>query len=127
MLRGRYKILAANCVTHAQVSVNPSNMQMGYHTDWASGFPFEQLGLPDNYVRALPALWAFGFEYDPGFLRLAESGVYRGVELAEDNLRRSAAESGLPPVAYRKMLQKRYRERLAELRRSNAGEGDELE
>lgn len=50
MLRSRYAIPAANCVTHAQVSVNPSNMRVGYHTDWASSFPFEELGLPDNYA-----------------------------------------------------------------------------
>jgi hypothetical protein len=61
MLRSRYQISAENCVTHAQVSVNPSNMQVGYHTDWAAGFPFEALGLPDNYELALPSLWAFGF------------------------------------------------------------------
>ncbi len=127
MLRGRYGILAANCVTHAQVSVNPSNMRMGYHTDWASSFPFAQLGLPDNYARASPALWAFGFEYDPGFPHLAETGVYRGIELAEDSLRKNAAEFGLAPAAYRKMLQTRYRKRLAEVRRSHAGEGDGLE
>jgi hypothetical protein len=124
MLRGRYGISAANCVTHAQVSVNPSNMRMGYHTDWASNFPFAQLGLPDNYARASPALWAFGFECDSGFPHLAETGVYRGIELAEDSLRKNAAEFGLAPAAYRKMLQKRYRARLAEVRRSNAGEGD---
>jgi hypothetical protein len=124
MLRGRYGILAANCVTHAQVSVNPSNMRMGYHTDWASNFPFAQLGLPDNYARASPALWAFGFECDPSSSHLAETEVYRGVELAEDSLRKSAAEFGLAPAAYRQMLQQRYRERLAEVRRSNTGEGD---
>ena len=50
MLRSRYKIPGRNCVTHAQVSVNPSNMQIGYHVDWASIFPFEKLGLPDNYA-----------------------------------------------------------------------------
>jgi hypothetical protein len=124
MLRGRYGILAANCVTHAQVSVNPSNMRMGYHTDWASNFPFAQLGLPDNYARASPALWAFGFEYDPGFPHLAETGVYRGIELAEASLLENAAEFGLTPAAYRKMLQNRYRARLAEVRHSHAGEGD---
>jgi len=26
------------CVTHAQVSVNPANMLIGYHTDWAEIF-----------------------------------------------------------------------------------------
>ena len=66
----------------------------------------------------------FGFEFDPGFPHLVETGVYRGVELAEDSLRKNAAEFGLAPAAYRKMLRKRYRERLAEVRRAHAGEGD---
>jgi len=38
MLRKRYGIPAGNCVTHAQVSVNPSNLLIGYHIDWASSF-----------------------------------------------------------------------------------------
>src|SRR5581483_9095027 len=67
MLRDRYRIPAANCVTHGQVSVNPDNAQAGYHTDWASGFPYEQIGLPNNYAQALPAVWAFGFQAGPGF------------------------------------------------------------
>jgi len=50
MLRSRYSIAAENCVTHAQVSVNPSNMQLSYHVDWAAAFSFAALGLPDNYA-----------------------------------------------------------------------------
>ena len=38
MLRGKYAIAAENCVTHAQVSVNPDNMRIGWHTDWGSRF-----------------------------------------------------------------------------------------
>jgi hypothetical protein len=68
VLRSRYRIDPANCVTHAQVSVNPANYQIGYHTDWASSFPFERLGLPDNYDRPLPSLALFGFEYDSAFV-----------------------------------------------------------
>ena len=77
MLRGRYGISAGNCVTHAQVSVNPKNMRVGFHTDWASSFPFAQLGLPDNYARPLPALTAFGFEYDAAFAQSAGDAVVR--------------------------------------------------
>src|SRR5271155_2653442 len=32
MLRARYQIAAANCVAHAQVSVNPMNRRAGFHT-----------------------------------------------------------------------------------------------
>ncbi len=109
MLRARYRIPAANCVTHAQVSVNPSNMRVGYHTDWASNFPFEQLGLPNNYERAPPALVEFGFEYDPAFLSWAGTHLHAGVALAEETVRRRAAEAGLRLPAYRKLLRERYR------------------
>lgn len=109
MLRARYKIPAANCVTHAQVSVNPSNMRGGYHTDWASGFPFEQLGLPDNYARPLAALVEFGFEYDPAFLHWAGRRLHAGAALAEEIVRRRASEAGLRLPAYRKLLRERYR------------------
>jgi N-acetyl-anhydromuramyl-L-alanine amidase AmpD len=71
MLRACYGIAAANCVTHAQVSVNPSNYRIGYHTDWASSFPFERLGLPDNYRLPLPSIALFGFQYDATFVSRA--------------------------------------------------------
>lgn len=115
MLRVRYRIPAGNCVTHAQVSVNPSNMRVGYHTDWASSFPFEQVGLPDNYTEPLPALWACGFEYDPAFLRSGGSRLYDGVAMAEEKVRRAAAEARLPVVQYRKLLRKQYQEKTAAL------------
>jgi hypothetical protein len=120
MLRRRYIIPAGNCVTHAQVSVNPDNMRVGYHTDWASSFPFAQLGLPDNYARPLPAMVTFGFEYDETFAKRAGTRLYAGVELAEEELARDAA--GRPVAELRKELRKRYRARLAEaMRREEAG------
>ena len=132
MLRGKYHIAAQNCVTHAQVSVNPSNLQIGYHTDWASSFPFEQLGLPDNYAQPLPALWAFGFEYNPEFLHWAGGRIEAGLQLAEQRLSQGAADAGVPVRAYRKSLQKRYRESLAAVRGRSlqaipAGQSEESE
>jgi hypothetical protein len=83
MLRHRYGIPARNCVTHAQVSVNPSNRRVGYHVDWASGFPFADLGLPDNYAIPLPAIWAFGYRADAAYLAVAgptlRASVYSAV------------------------------------------------
>jgi hypothetical protein len=117
MLRAKYRIPAANCVTHGQVSVNPSNMRAGYHTDWASGFPYEQVGLPDNYRQPLPALWAFGFEADPAYLDTGGERIGAGVEAAENILRKKSAERGESAKAYRKSLQRAYREALAEVRR----------
>jgi hypothetical protein len=124
MLRSRYGIPARNCVTHAQVSVNPSNMRVGYHTDWASSFPFDQLGLPDNYLQVLPAIAVFGFEYDAHFVQWTGTRVHAGVELAEEQLQRDAGVQGMSPALYRKLLQKRYRQRLAE-QRIGAASGDE--
>ena len=120
MLRSRYQIRAGNCVTHAQVSVNPSNMLVGYHKDWAAGFPFAELGLPDNYQLPLPSLWAFGFDYQPAWLALSGNRMSAGVKLAEQALVRRAAAAGMPPAAYRKALREQYRVWLAEARRAGS-------
>jgi hypothetical protein len=122
MLRSRYHIPAGNCVTHAQVSVNPANMLAGYHMDWASAFPFEQAGLPDNYARPLPALLAFGFKCDSNFERVGGSRLYEGVKLAEAALDNRAAATGMSAAAYRRMLQQKYRERLNQCRRGAGAE-----
>jgi hypothetical protein len=109
MLRARYRIPAANCVTHAQVSVNPSNMRVGYHVDWAAGFPFPELGLPDNYTAALPSVWIFGFQCGPALLPA-------GAEAAEAILSRRAEALSLKPAVYRKRLHQLYRQKLALVR-----------
>ena len=119
MLRSRYQIPAGNCVTHAQVSVNPANMLVGYHTDWAAGFPYETLGLPDNYRLALPSLWAFGFDYEPAWLASSGNQMASGVRLAEQEVVRRAADAGVRPASYRKALRERYRLWLAEVRRGS--------
>jgi hypothetical protein len=115
MLRHRYPIPAANCVTHAQVSVNPSNMRVGLHVDWAAGFPFEAVGLPDNYAIALPALWAFGLDYDPAYLNKAGPGIRIGIERAETIVSERAAASGVRPAEYKRRLRRRYRELLGKV------------
>lgn len=117
MLRIKYQIPAADCVTHAQVSVNPSNMLVGYHIDWAAEFPFEELGLPNNYAAAPASIWAFGFEWDPRFLNAAGGKMRIGVELAAKVFNQRAAAAGLRPRAYRKLLQQQYRQKLAVVRR----------
>jgi N-acetylmuramoyl-L-alanine amidase-like protein len=127
MLRSKYHLAAENCVTHAQVSVNPSNRQVGYHTDWASSFPFAQLGLPDNYVRPLPALWAFGFEYNPEFLHWAGGRIGAGVQLADSRIQENAAAAGLSVSRYRKTLQERYHRQLEAVRRANTANEEDSE
>ena len=120
MLRGKYHIPASNCVTHAQVSVNPSNMLVGYHADWAGNFPFLELGLNDNYTVPPPSIYAFGFDYDPTFVHATGVRVWEGLVLAEDQMRAQAAGQGLPVSQYRSMLQKKYKEIMATLKASNA-------
>jgi hypothetical protein len=127
MLRSVYKIPADHCVTHAQVSVNPTNMLVGYHTDWASGFPFAQLGLPDNYARPLPAIWASGFEPSPEFSEWAGAPLGSGLQAGEAELAAAAEASGRSLRSYRKLLQNHYRTRLAEVRRANSSESDDSE
>ncbi|MGA3203148.1 MAG: peptidoglycan recognition family protein [Bryobacteraceae bacterium] len=109
MLRARYSIPAENCVTHAQVSVNPRNMRIGEHTDWAGKFPFAEVGLPDNYSIPLPSLCVFGFEYDRVFLRVTGTR-WRGLDLAELQVARRAAAEGLETSRYRAVLQHRYKD-----------------
>lgn len=116
MLRGRYAIPAADCVTHAQVSVNASNLRIGSHFDWASSFPFEQLGLPDNYARPLPAVSLFGFGYDSGFARQGGARLFEEARLGDRIIHNGAAVAGMPIAAYRKLLQRGYRTRLAAAR-----------
>jgi hypothetical protein len=116
MLRLRYGIPAGNCVTHGQVSVNASSLRIGYHLDWASSFPFDQLGLPDNYALPLPSVSLFGFEYDSHFERQAGVRVYREAEIAEQALRDRAAAAHMQVPVYREALQKRYRNQLAAVR-----------
>jgi len=127
MLRAKYKIPACNCVTHAQVSVNPANMRIGYHTDWAGNLPFEELGLDDNYAQALPSLYAFGFSYDPAFVKSTGMRLWKGIVLAEQELRQSATAAGLPVEEYRKILERRYKRELMALKALGATEerGDE--
>jgi hypothetical protein len=108
-LRGHYHIAATNCIVHAQVSVNPSAMLVGVHVDWAAGFPFEEIGLPDNYALPLPAVWAYGFDCDANFMAKAGSEMRAGIEGARAILAAKAAESGLTPEQYGKRLRQRYR------------------
>lgn len=110
MLRSRYHIASLNCVAHAQVSVNPGNFRVGYHTDWAHSLPFAELGLPDNYARPVPSLVLFGFGYDPPLADSAVPGMAAGLRAAESIVESDAAFHEIPPARYREILRQRYRE-----------------
>ncbi|MBI5085185.1 MAG: N-acetylmuramoyl-L-alanine amidase [Acidobacteria bacterium] len=109
MLRARYGITARNCVTHAQVSVNPANMRAGYHYDWAANFPYPAVGLPDNYAIAAPGMSLFGFNYDQALVNVTGQPFWKGLLLGEEQLRQDATAQGMSVSAYRQTLAERYR------------------
>ena len=115
MLRVRYRISTVNCVTHAQVSVNPLNHRIGNHTDWASNFPFMALGLPDNYELPIAAMEIFGFGYDQDFVTATGGRLWKGLLLTEDRVRQAASAEGVSVGPYRAQLKEKYRKQLAEL------------
>jgi hypothetical protein len=121
MLRSRYEIRAENCVTHAQVSVNPSNMRMGAHTDWGAKFPFTAIGLPDNYALPPASIYVFGFEYDSVFLRSANGDKWSGLALANARVEQDAAAQQAPVEEYRATLRRRYKEIAAALKKESEG------
>jgi hypothetical protein len=115
-LRSRYHINASNCVTHAQVSMNPRNGLIGWHTDWAGNFPFEDIGLPNNYRLPLPSIAVAGFGYDPVFFASTGARMWDGVMGAEGQLRQEAKTVGRSVAALKSERQQRTRALLAEYR-----------
>ncbi len=108
MLREKYRIRAENCVTHAQVSVNPGNFRIGYHTDLATGFPFAALGLPDNYEVPPASVALFGFDYDEGFLQAAGWRLWPGLRSARERIEEEAAAARTSPARYRYELRRKF-------------------
>ena len=116
MLRYKYNIPAGNCVTHAQVSVNPSNMRIGYHTDWAGNFPFSEIGLGDNYQQPLASVYAFGFDYDTIFVQVTGRRLWQGLRASDEQVKLQASVLGMPVPGYKRVLRQRYEKILAATR-----------
>lgn len=108
MLRSKYLIPGENCVTHAQVSVNPHNRRIGAHTDWAVGFPFGSMGLPDNYALPVPSITVFGFEFDTHYVSQSEARLWKGLLLSQEELRQGAAQKHMTLSQYRISLNRQY-------------------
>jgi hypothetical protein len=123
MLRAMHRIPAANCVTHAQVSVSPRAGRVGYHTDWADNFPYRSMGLPDNYGQPLMSALLFGFNVDS---QLEDTGVGRGLLVAETLMRREALSRKTAFADYRAMLRQRWRLALAALEKQGPVKEKEL-
>jgi len=122
MLRSKYRIPAENCVTHAQVSVNPGNMRIGWHADWGKDFPFQQMGLPENYELPLPSLFLLGFDYDPVYINATGTGIWKALALAEERTRDAAGAKGIALADYQARLRRRYRDEITTLRYRSSDE-----
>jgi hypothetical protein len=116
MLINKYEIPLNNCVTHAQVSVDPEEMTIGYHIDGSGDFPFRELGIPDNYSIPIPSLYLYGFDFDARFLMSTGARMWTGVSLADERIRREANEKHLSVDQYKQNLREGYRTSLAMLK-----------
>jgi len=90
-LRQRFAIAPEMCVTHGLTSISPKTYLIGYHRDWARGFPFEAFGLPDLYAQPPPSVAMFGFTYDREFVRVVGER-WPGLVAAEESLRGDATK-----------------------------------
>jgi len=108
MLASKYKIPLENCVTHAQVSVDPQKMTIGYHYDGSGDFPFQQLGIPDNYALPIPSLFVFGFDFDSRFIMYSGARMWNGIRLSEKRLRQEADLQRISVEQHKDVLRKQY-------------------
>jgi hypothetical protein len=88
--------------------VAPKRGLIGYHLDWARGFPFEAFGLPDLYAQPLPSVALFGFNYDSEFLRVVGER-WPGLIAAETQLANEARERATSLEQIRRERQAEYR------------------
>ena len=107
-LRQRFAIAPEMCVTHGLASVAPKRGLIGYHLDWARGFPFKAFGLPDLYAQPLPSVALFGFNYDGEFLRVVGER-WPGLIAAETQLANEARERAVSLDQIRRERQSEYR------------------
>ncbi len=127
VLRSRHQIDDAYCVTHGLVSVNPSNMRILFHHDWARGFPFAAFGLSDKYAVPPAAVAEFGFTYDEETVEKLGGALWPGVAQAEEQFGAAAERAGSKPDAFRRLMKDAYHERMDAQRRARlaAGTGPE--
>jgi hypothetical protein len=107
-LRQEFRVSTRNCIAHEMVSVNPDNMLIGYHTDWLGRFPFDVLGLPDNYRESLPSVALWGFDYDDFFVAKIGGRLWPGITDAQAAFQQLAARQGTPTAKFRARLKKQY-------------------
>jgi hypothetical protein len=118
-LRQRFAIAPEMCVTHGLTSVSPKQHLIGYHRDWARGFPFAAFGLPDLYAQPPPSVTLFGFGYDDDYLRAV--GRWPGLIAADQVLASEAKEKTISVSALRAERRAAYQHWVKQLRGKNAG------
>lgn len=106
-LRQRFAIPPEMCVTHGLASIAPKRGLIGYHLDWARGFPFAAFGLPDLYAQPPPSVALFGFNYDSKFLS-SVGERWPGLILAERQLAAEARERSMTIDELRRQRQAEY-------------------
>lgn len=129
MLRSKYNITDADCVTHAIVSVSPASRLIGFHMDWGHAFPFAAVGLSNKYEVENPAVAEFGFGHDGAFDR-AVGTLWPGIEKAEHRIAEEAGREGATAEAVRRRRQDVYRGLKSWLSRNEqqvgSGQGDAI-
>ena len=124
ILRSRYQLDDANCVTHGLVSVSPATMLICFHRDWARNFPFAAMGLSDKYRVPPASISEFGFTYDGETIRMLGGSLWPGVKEAEEKFQRRAAGAHLESDELRRQMRQRYLEQMHQQRRlRHAGGG----
>ncbi|MCI0666203.1 MAG: N-acetylmuramoyl-L-alanine amidase [Acidobacteria bacterium] len=108
ILRSKYKIEDANCTTHGLVSINPDNMQIGFHHDWVRNFPFKDMALSDKYKVPPPSILEYGFTYDDKTFEKLGNELWEGAREAEIQFKKRADDQGLDPEEMRRKMRDRY-------------------
>ena len=125
VLRSRYNIDDANCITHGLVSINPKQMVIAYHHDWVKNFPFEALGLSDKYKVPTTSISIYGFTYDDNVVAYAGGEIWPGAKLAEEEFRSRAARAQIDVTDLRRQMRDLYRTELAEQNAARRLSGEE--
>jgi hypothetical protein len=122
-LRQRFAIAPEMCATHGLASVSPKQHLLGYHTDWARGFPFAAFGLPDQYAKPPASIALFGFSYSDE-LKQAVGDGWPGLAIAETALAQTAQEKGLSVEELRTQRHLLYAKWAKEVRSNTATAND---
>jgi len=125
VIRKLYNIPTQNCITHEMVAVNPSDMLIGRHTDWAGRFPFEQVGLPDNYELPLHSIADWGFSYGRDLVRTLGGEVWPGISEGERMFGIEARSRGMTEDQFRQARRKVFGELRIKLKSERQNKHDQ--